>query len=74
MSAESQIELLADYILHECPNEITDGGAGEVAVKIITKYRKAFDDIMHELGVPGEGYPAPVANAYEIAKQMIEKE
>ncbi len=33
--------------------------------------RKALDMVMHELGVPGEGYPAPVANAYRIAAQAL---
>ena len=34
-------------------------------------YREALDRIMHELGVPGEGYPAPVANAWYIADAAL---
>lgn len=34
--------------------------------------REALDKVRHELGVPGEGYPANVANAYEIAGTAIE--
>jgi hypothetical protein len=30
-------------------------------------YREALDRILHELGVPGPGIPAPVDNAYQIA-------
>ena len=36
------------------------------------KYRKALEDIVHELGVPSEGYPAPVANAYDIAVEALD--
>jgi hypothetical protein len=72
MSAEEQIDLLADYIMAEIPKEIFDGGAGDVAVKVLKKHRKAFRDIMNELGVPGDGYPAPVANAYRIAELTLD--
>jgi hypothetical protein len=34
-------------------------------------YREALDRVMHELGVPGEGYPAPVANAWYIADAAL---
>jgi hypothetical protein len=30
--------------------------------------REAIDAALHELGVPGEGYPAPVANAVDILR------
>jgi hypothetical protein len=36
------------------------------------RYRKALEDIIHELGVPGEGYPAPVANAYDAAAEALD--
>jgi hypothetical protein len=67
MSANDQIEDLQVIF------EITDGGTGTVAIEIIKKYRKALYDILDELGVPGEGYPAPVGNAVQIAREAIAK-
>ena len=46
-------------------------GAGETAVRLLKRYRHAFGAIMGELGVPGDGYPVPVANAYEIARNCL---
>jgi len=34
-------------------------------------YREALQAIINELGVPGEGYPQPVANAYDIAYKAV---
>lgn len=31
----------------------------------------AFDGILHELGIPGDGYPAPVSNAVDFAKEAF---
>jgi len=38
MSAEEQTQILAAYIQARFPNEITGGGVGEVAVRILEKY------------------------------------
>jgi len=35
-------------------------------------YRKAIEDALNELGVPGPGYPAPVANAVGILRNALE--
>ena len=35
------------------------------------KAEEALNRIQSELGVPGEGYPANVANAYAIAEEII---
>jgi len=37
MGAEQQTDLLANYIMKNHPEEITDGGAGDVAVKVLKK-------------------------------------
>lgn len=37
----------------------------------IAALKKALDAICHELGVPGEGYPAPVSNAVAIARAAL---
>ena len=69
MSEEQQTEFVANYIMANVPGEPSrDEGAGRCAVRLLDKYRTALIEIMSELGVPGAGYPAPVANAYEIAK------
>src|SRR3990167_2900274 len=39
--------------------------------KQVWQLRDALDKIVHELGVPQPGYPAPVANAAEIAKDAL---
>lgn len=38
----------------------------------MTTLREHLEAIQHELGVPGEGYPAPVSNAYEHAVAALE--
>lgn len=70
---KSQIEILADYIIAEIPGEPSAGcgGAGSCAVRLLKEHRDAFRAIMAEIGVPGPGYPAPVANAYDIAKKAL---
>lgn len=40
MSAEKQTEKLANFIMKEFPDKITDGGAGDVAIKILSEYKK----------------------------------
>ena len=76
MSAEQQNKLVADYIMANVPGEPSSGagGAGDCAVRLLGEYRAALSRIMHELGVPGPDYPAPVANAHEIAKQALGSE
>lgn len=71
---EEQTKLLADYIMANVPGEPSrDEGAGECAVRLMRWYRSGFSRIMAELGVPGDGYPAPMANAYDIAKRALEE-
>lgn len=73
MSAQTQVQLLADYILANIPGEPgRNQGAGEVAVRLLGDYRHALDAIAHELGVPQPGYPTPIANAYKIATGALE--
>lgn len=68
----SQIDFLANYIMAEVDGEPSRSeGAGFTAVRLLKRYRHALDRIMHELGVPQPGYPAPVANAYEIASDAL---
>lgn len=73
MSADQQTQILADYIMANVPGEPSrDEGAGACAVRLLDKYRTALGRVMNELGVPDENYPAPVANAYEIAGHALE--
>lgn len=72
MGAEKQIELLANFIMAEIEGEPSkDGGAGDCAVRIIKKYRKAMMDAINNIGVPQPGYIAPVAEAYEILANAL---
>ncbi len=75
MTAHSQIELLADYIVEEIPHEPREGGAGEAAVRIMRLYRQAFKDIANELnaGILGAEYSTSVINVYAIAKMVYEE-
>ena len=77
MSARSQINLLAKALLEEfggptCNKERPCGeGAGDMAVRLLCEMRDAICAAMNELGVPGDGYPAKVANAYAILAQAL---
>lgn len=72
MSKQEQTELLANYIMAEIPGYPGHSeGAGDMAVRLLKQYRRAFLEITNELGVPSENYPAPVANAYGIAMQAL---
>jgi len=72
MSEEEQTKLVADYIMANVPGEPSrDEGAGGCAVRLLDKYRTALAQIMNELGVPGQGYPQPAADAYEIAERAL---
>jgi acyl-CoA reductase-like NAD-dependent aldehyde dehydrogenase len=37
----------------------------------VARLREALREIKHELGVPDDNYPAPVANAVEIANRAL---
>ena len=75
MSADQQNELVANYIMANVPGEPSrDEGAGDCAVRLLDKYRTALLGIMRELGGPSASYPAPIANAYDIARLALNKE
>lgn len=68
MSAESQNEALANYIMAEIPNEPSQSeGAGDTAIRLLKKYRQAFYAIIHELEVGQWDTPANVVKAGDIA-------
>ena len=37
----------------------------------VERLRGALEEVTKELGVPGEGYPQPVTNAYFAARQAL---
>jgi len=39
---------------------------------MLSKDKVAIRRVLNELGIPGEGYPAPVANAVEILTWLLE--
>lgn len=72
MSAKQQTKLVADYIMANVPGEPSrNEGAGEYAIRLLDKYRTALVKIMNELGMPQQNYPAPVANAWEVASDAL---
>lgn len=47
MTAEQQIEKLAHYIMENFPRDITDGGAGDVAIKIMDRLQEENINLLH---------------------------
>lgn len=47
MSAEQQTEKLAHYIMENFPRDITDGGAGDVAIKIMDRLQEENINLLH---------------------------
>ncbi len=47
MSAEQQTEKLAHYIIENFPRDITDGGAGDVAIKIMDRLQEENINLLH---------------------------
>ena len=68
-----QNELVADFITANCPGEIIDGGAGDVAVRLLERFATNVQAALKELGVPTDDYPAPVANAVEFLNTALGK-
>lgn len=63
--------LIARAHVLEARTVIAAARSGEPRPDVLGALVTAFRDIQHELGVPGEGYPAPIANAYKIAEDAI---
>jgi len=54
--------------------EAYDRGYDEARASLdVDRLRAAIDAALHELGVPGPGYPAPVANAVDILRAALEE-
>lgn len=68
-----QNELVANFIMSHCPGEIIDGGAGDVAVRLLERLASNVQAALKELGVPDDSYPAPVANAMEFLNTALGK-
>ena len=69
---KSQIDTLAEYIVSEIDGEPSKSeGAGDTAIRLLKMYRTALDEIIHEIGIPQPGYPAPVVNAFNIANNAL---
>ena len=52
--------------------EAYDRGYDEARASLdVDRLRAAIDAALHELGVPGPGYPAPVANAVDILRAAL---
>ena len=69
-------EELANYIMANCPFQISAAfpegeSAVAVAVRLMDRMADGIGKALSELGIPNEGYPAPVANAVEILQQAL---
>lgn len=51
MSAEQQVERLANYILENFQDSIKEGGAGDVAIKIMESYREGQNHLAEDVEV-----------------------
>lgn len=71
MSAEQQTEIVANYILKNCPGSIRNEGAGETAVRLLDRYRSAINGIIGELAELQTGIPGPADNAFRIAAEAL---
>ena len=71
MSAEEQTEKLARFILNETSGPNLDEGAGDTAIRLLRSCIEALDRVIHEIGVPGDNYPANISNAYAIARNAL---
>lgn len=49
----NQIDMLAKFIQENCPEEVIEGGAGEVAISIIKKRMAALEDMKMSISVQG---------------------
>ena len=72
-SRADYLELMGTYIAAlEAERAALDAQVWKAAAHVVT-LRDALQAIKSELGVPGEGYPAPVANAYDLADAALRR-
>ncbi len=72
MTADEQIEMLANYIMANCPFEIEpEDGACRAAARLLDRLSGGIKEALLELGVPGEGYLAPVDNAVKVLTKAL---
>jgi len=55
MSAKQQTKLVANFIVDHCPEEIGTGGAGELAVRLMSRMAISMQQALEVLREPG--YP-----------------
>ena len=72
--AEQQNKLVGDFILANCPGEIIDGGAGDIAVLLLERFATNVQAALKELGmVKFEDYSPAVANAVDFLNKALGK-
>jgi hypothetical protein len=73
-SLEAEIERLTkerDELVRRGVNALTERDEARAEIE---RLRAAMEAAQNELGVPGDNYPAPVANAVEILRTALEDE
>ena len=73
MSAKDQTEKLANFIMKEFPDKITNGGAGDVAIEILSEYKKITSDNSEYTKCTNEVFKYVTDNIFEdgITKKEI---
>ena len=67
--SKDQIGMLADYIMANCPFEIGDEGAGDVAIRVMGRMASGIERALTEL--EREPTPHTITNAEEILKEAF---
>lgn len=62
----SNLEGLREFVVYTGGQRMSDQ-----AVRTV-KLETAIEKALEELGVPGEGYPAPVTNAVEVLQKALD--
>jgi hypothetical protein len=76
MTTPEQLREWADRLVEFGSNESSNGISAQLrahadALEKLKVAEGAMHNAMNELGVPGDGYPAPVANAYDLLKAAL---
>lgn len=70
----NQLIKLAEYLI-KIPNEPSvQESPVDSAIRLLTRYRAAFQAIANELGVPTADYPANITNAADLANGELNGE
>lgn len=80
MGSANQVGKLAEYIMNEFPEEIKDGGAGDVAIEILKEYKAAKEEMASVIEIQGadgnwnyDNYMFGLYNGMEMMKAIVDR-